>query len=46
MAVAEVLHLEAVLLVLLVVEGIELVDGDLVELVEVRFAFAFVLAET
>ena len=35
-AVAEVLHLEAVRLVLLVVEGVELVDGDLVELVEVR----------
>ena len=36
MAVAQVLHLEAVRLVLLVVEGVEFVDGDLVELVEVR----------
>ena len=36
MAVAQVLHLEAVPLVLLVVEGVELVNGDLVELVEVR----------
>ena len=36
MAVAEVLHLEAVRLVGIVVEGVELVNGDLVELVEVR----------
>ena len=34
-AVAEVFHLEAVRLVFLVVEGVQLVDGDLVELVEV-----------
>ena len=36
MAIAKMLHLEAVLLVFFVIEGVELVNGDLVELVEVR----------
>ena len=36
MAVAEMLHLEAVGLILFIVEGFELVNGDLMELVEIR----------
>ena len=37
--VAEMLHLKSVRLVLLVIEGVELVNGDLMKLVEVRPPF-------